>query len=225
MTEHAERVRGLFDAKAGEWSKKYASGGRLAPRLERFIAALDNTVTAGSTVLDFGCGTGDLAVWLAHNGYPVTACDFSGEMMRQLPRNDPGLTALVLDVDWRSLPLAAGSYDAVVASSVLEYVADVDAVLGELARVLRPGGVLLATVPDPRHPVRQREALLAPVARRIGMAPSDRVRRYLEYLRISRQRHRRDWWVNAARRAGLYDIDGGDKARQPLMMLTFRRSA
>lgn len=225
MTEHSERVRGLFDAKSASWSDKYAPGGRLEARLERFVSALDRALPAGSRVLDFGCGTGDLAAWLAHDGYVVTACDFSVEMMLQLPRNGPRLTTAVLDVNWSQLPFKTALYDAVIASSVLEYVADVDAVLAEFARVLRPGGVLLATVPDSRHPVRTLERVLAAATRRIENVPTGRVARYLTYTLVSRQRHSRDWWSDAARRANLVDLSCADERLQPLMMLTLRRRA
>jgi ubiquinone/menaquinone biosynthesis C-methylase UbiE len=56
--------------------------------------------------------------------------------------------------EWTTLPVASASQDAVVAASVLEYVPDVSVVLGECVRVLRPGGLLLCTVPDMTHPVR-----------------------------------------------------------------------
>lgn len=229
MTDHAERVRGLFDAKAESWSAKYAPDGPLTARLDRFATALTRATRPGARVLDFGCGTGDLAAHLAGIGYDVTACDSSTEMMRELVRRRPALPAVMLDADWRRLPIDSGAYDAVIASSVLEYVDDVDRVLAELARMLRPGGVLLATVPDPRHPLRRLERVLVPIARRIGGVPAfalgRRVPPYAAYLRISRQRHSRQWWADTARLAGLSPERCADDRGQPLMMLAFRRPA
>src|ERR1019366_1742442 len=54
----------------------------------------------------------------------------------------------------RTLPFGTATFDAIVAASVLEYVDNPCAVLGECARVLRPGGILVCTVPDPIHPAR-----------------------------------------------------------------------
>ena len=67
----------------------------------------------------------------------------------------------------------SATFDAVVAASVLEYVDSPAAVLGECARVLRPGGVMLCTVPDLAHPVRWLEwaaAAARPAASRSGCA-------------------------------------------------------
>ena len=82
-----------------------------------------------------------------------------------------------------------------VASSVLEYVSSPAVVLAECARVLRPGGVMLCTVPDLTHPVRWLEGLarlaaLVPAVRSAGQR-WPRLGRYLTYLTISRQRHYR----------------------------------
>ena len=105
-------------------------------------------------MLDLGCGTGELARHLAGAGLRVTGCDISANMLGQAAAADPAGAAewIQLDPDWRTLPFATASFDAVVAASVLEYVGSPAAVLRECARVLRPGGVLLCTVPDPRAP-------------------------------------------------------------------------
>jgi SAM-dependent methyltransferase len=126
------------------------------------------------------------------------------------------------------LPFAAGSLDTVIASSVLEYVRDPAPVLAECARVLRPGGVLLCTVPCLAHPVRWLEwplrlAARTPAGGAAGRA-LPRFAPYLAYLRTSRQRHRTGWWHAAGRRAGL-DPARRREAGQPLQLLTFTRLA
>lgn len=65
--------------------------------------------------------------------------------------------------DEQSLP-ARGSFDVILAIAVLEYVGDPVGVIGALATALRPGGTLLATVPNPRSPVRWAQRIAGPVA-------------------------------------------------------------
>jgi SAM-dependent methyltransferase len=236
MTDTDVAVRRLFDAKAAAWPVKYGPGGRLAGRLAQLAGAVTSQVPAGAVVLDLGCGTGELASALAAAGIRAVGCDLSPQMLRSAAcarrpdmagpgpgargpaaAGEPGGTWWVqLGPGWRTLPLQPGSFDAVVAASVLEYVADPDAVLGECRRVLRPGGIMLCTVPDPFHPVRWLEWLLAIPARLLPLPapalvppaassarPWSRLRGYLTYLRLSRHRHSLHWWRAAARQAGL----------------------
>jgi SAM-dependent methyltransferase len=126
------------------------------------------------------------------------------------------------------LPFRPGRFDAVVAASVLEYVDSPAAVLADCARVLRPGGLLLCTVPDPTHPVRWLEwvavaAAQVPPVRAAGES-WPRLDRYLTYLRISRQRRSAGWWRATAARAGLMTVPpAGTAEHSPLRLFTFQR--
>jgi len=226
---HPERVRQLFDAKAGSWAAKYAPRGRLAGRLTRLADEARRHLSAGECVLDLGCGTGDLARHLATLGLHVTGCDISRNMLEQAAAADQDGAAswLQLDPRWTVLPFGPASFDAVIAASVLEYVDSPRAVLRECARVLRPGGVLVCTVPDLRHPIRWLEwtaagATRVPPARAAGRR-WPRLGRYLTYLRISRHRRPAHWWQAAATGAGLWPRPGQAARLAPLRMLTFRR--
>jgi SAM-dependent methyltransferase len=226
----AVQVRQLFDAKAAAWPSKYAPDGRLAGRLTRLASAVTYFVPACGSVLDLGCGTGELAAASAAAGMRVTGCDISPEMLRRAATEmSDSVDWVQLDPGWRVLPFRAGTFDAVVASSVLEYVHDPVAVLRECRRVLRPGGIVLCTVPDPRHPVRWLEWLIDTVVRepvlRAAARRWPRLDSYLTYLRISRQRHSSRWWHAAATRAGLLDTRylADSAERSPLRLLTFQR--
>lgn len=112
-------------------------------------------VQAGETVLDFGCGPGYVATHLARRVGPdghVHALDVNAEFVtraRQVAA-EAGLSDRITvhhSVD-ETIPLEAASVDRVYSRNVLEYVPDVDAVLSELARVLRPGGTMVASDSD-----------------------------------------------------------------------------
>jgi len=228
---HHDEVRLLFDAKAGSWPAKYAPQGRLAGRLIQLAGAAGQHLLPGDRVLDLGCGTGELARYLAACGMVVAGCDISANMLSLARTADPGGASqwMQLDPGWRTLPFVAGSFDAVIAASMLEYVAAPDAVLRECARVVRPGGVILGTVPDLTHPVRWLETAVGSVGRtRLAEAAGaiwPRLGRYLTYLRISRQRHPASWWRVEAAQAGLRPVPGtaATAKRAPLRLLTFQR--
>jgi len=228
---HPDQVRQLFDAKAPTWSAKYAPDGRLAGRLTILAAGLQRHVPAASCLLDLGCGTGELARSAAAAGIRVTACDISGEMLRRAADRDPGgaIKWVQLVPGWRELPFGATAFDAVVAASVLEYVDDPAAVLGECARVLRPGGVLLCTVPNLTHPIRWLEWLAATATSapliNVTLRHWPTLGRYMTYLQISRQRRSARWWRAVATRTGLQQAlcPGNTAKHSPLRLLEFRR--
>jgi SAM-dependent methyltransferase len=99
-------------------------------------------------VLDVGCGQGELAERLQHElGVKVTAIDQS-ERMVELTRAR-GVDARVGDV--QDLPFPDESFDVAVAAWMLYHVPDLERGLGELARVLLPGGRLVAATNHTDH--------------------------------------------------------------------------
>jgi SAM-dependent methyltransferase len=104
----------------------------------------------GDDVLDAGCGPGVTSLTLARRGYRVTAIDTDPakiETLRVLARSHgQELAARVATVC--DLPFGDSSFDKVVCSEVLEHVEDDRRAVAELARVLRPEGILVITVPS-----------------------------------------------------------------------------
>jgi ubiquinone/menaquinone biosynthesis C-methylase UbiE len=99
-------------------------------------------------VLEVGCGPGEAAERIGRElGADVVAVDTS-ERMVELARAR-GVDACVGDV--QELPFADGSFDCALAAWVLFHVAELDRALAELARVLRPGGRLVAVTNSLRH--------------------------------------------------------------------------
>ena len=213
-------VRWLFNHKAATWQGKYRPGSKLQARLERFTTRLEKLLLPPARILDLGCGTGDLAAALSAQGYRVTACDIAEKMLdvaRQAYAR-AGVEWRGLDTAWRELPFAAGGFDGAVASSVFEYLEAVPGVASELARVLRPGGVLLLSVPNPYNRLRKVEAGLQSLAGRRLPSWLERIPRldsYVAYLRLSRNRWGCEGWqtaLSAANFAALDDRDFSDQA-------------
>ena len=92
-------------------------------------------------VLDVGCGTGEFAARVQREtGADVQAVDLSPRMVALTAAR--GVPAHPADV--QSLPFGDGTFDVAVANWVLYHVEDLERGLSELARVLRPGGRLVA---------------------------------------------------------------------------------
>jgi len=105
--------------------------------------ALDAAGTHPRRIGDMGCGTGRNLMLLHEFGWAV-GTDLSLPALRWCRRR--GLQELVA-AEITQLPFAEGSLDLVAASEVLEHVQDDSAAAAELARIVRPGGLLLITVP------------------------------------------------------------------------------
>ncbi len=101
---------------------------------------------AGWRVADVGCGPGAFAEALVARGAHVTAIDSARAMLDAVAARALGCD--LVEADAASLPLEAGSHDAACVVQVLEYVDDPVAVLREAARIVRPGGVVLAADTD-----------------------------------------------------------------------------
>jgi arsenite methyltransferase len=98
----------------------------------------------GERVLDVGCGPGFYCAELREEVGPdgsVVGVDGSPPMLELAARRCAGLDNVALhEADALALPLDDASVDAAICVRVLEYVADATAALGEIRRVLRPGG-------------------------------------------------------------------------------------
>jgi 2-polyprenyl-6-hydroxyphenyl methylase/3-demethylubiquinone-9 3-methyltransferase len=99
----------------------------------------------GKDVLDLGCAGGFMAEALAERGAHVTGIDPASDAIdaaRDHAR--AGKLRIAYDVGvGEALPYDEASFDAVVCVDVLEHVADLNRVLSEVARTMRPGGLLL----------------------------------------------------------------------------------
>jgi SAM-dependent methyltransferase len=114
----------------------------------------------GDLLLDMGCGAGRHAFESFRRGARVVALDYDAAELKDVAGlfaamteageagTEPGSASTVVNGDAGRLPFPDDTFDRIVASEVLEHVPDDVLALAELSRVLRPGGVLAATVPS-----------------------------------------------------------------------------
>jgi SAM-dependent methyltransferase len=103
-------------------------------------------------VLDAGCGPGWYTDWLARNGARVVAVDRSFRMVR-LAEQRVGGRARVIQGDVSNLQnlFRCETFDVVLSSLVLHYLADLTETFREWARLLKPGGTLVFSTHHPIH--------------------------------------------------------------------------
>jgi SAM-dependent methyltransferase len=99
-------------------------------------------------VLDAGMGPGRLCGELARRRWEVSGVDASSEMVEMARRRLRDDSQRLRQARIEALPFERGSFDLAVATGVLEYV-EVETALRELVRVLRPGGRLVVSYPNP----------------------------------------------------------------------------
>jgi len=110
---------------------------------------------AGLRVLDAACGGGHIARALTRRGATVTGVDISAAMIGAAKRASAGLAIDFRVADISAMPeLADSSFDLAVCSMALMNVADIANAFRELARVLKPGGHLVFSLPHPCYPRR-----------------------------------------------------------------------
>jgi ubiquinone/menaquinone biosynthesis C-methylase UbiE len=175
----------LFELGAGYYTDKLASGPEAQLRLE-FADWL--APPARAHVLDVGCGPGHLARELARRGCRVTGVDRGRRLLRLARKwsaKEPN--AAVRDIQFlrapaERLPFADNSFEMVTATTVVYFVAKPAAVLHEMVRVTRPGG-MTATL-DPHASLDRRS--MRDYCERLRLNPQD-TRKLLTWAIASEQ--------------------------------------
>jgi len=108
---------------------------------------------AGKRILEVGAGTGRDAVALARAGAEVLTLDYvSGSLhLTRKAADGAGVTVRTVCGDALGSPFADGTFDVVFHQGLLEHFRDVRPLLGDNARILRPGGHLIVDVPQTFH--------------------------------------------------------------------------
>lgn len=134
------------------FAERYARSAAFRERLRLWSALIDRLLPSDAVALDAGCGPGVLAAVAARRCAQVTALDASANMIALAQRRalDEGVANIAFHLGAIGDPalLAGRRFDAILCSSVLEYVEDIDAALDWLAARLAPDGALLVSMPN-----------------------------------------------------------------------------
>ncbi|WP_306317536.1 MULTISPECIES: class I SAM-dependent methyltransferase [unclassified Streptomyces] len=140
MSDDATRVQEFFTARAATWDTRFPDDGPV------YAAAVDALgLRPGDRVLDAGCGTGralpPLRAAVGPSGV-VLGADLTPAMLAQAVRAGRDAEGQLLLADVGRLPLRAGALDAVFGAGLVSHLPQPSRNLSELARVVRPGGLL-----------------------------------------------------------------------------------
>lgn len=163
MSDDHTHVQEFFTARAADWDRRFPDDG---PVYAAAVAELG--LREGDRVLDAGCGTGralpPLRAAVGPSG-TVLGADLTPAMLREAARAGRDRDGALLLTDVAALPLRPSALDAVFAAGLIAHLPDPAGNLREIARVVRPGGVLALF-----HPV-GRAALAARQGR--ALTPDD----------------------------------------------------
>jgi SAM-dependent methyltransferase len=149
------------------WELVPADPGPAPAHLVAFVRGLGHVGRA----LDVGCGDGRLSAELDPD--ELTAADVSAVALERARSRLPGARLVELEPD-APLPLGDAGFDVVLCAETIEHVRDVQLLLSEIRRVLRPGGTLALTTPA-NLPVGPRPDPLSPHLRQFTRRSLSRV--------------------------------------------------
>jgi len=144
--EGPEDARELYESWAASYDTELREEYDYAGPWETAEVFARHCTNKGAVILDVGCGTGLVGTALAQRGYSIVdGVDISPAMLDQAERK--GVYRRLIEADLtRQLDLATDSYDAAISVGTFTHGHVGPAALGELARVVRPGGAICFSV-------------------------------------------------------------------------------
>jgi SAM-dependent methyltransferase len=145
-SDHAE-LRAYYE-RQGDEAGRSGQGIRCSEDTvtDAVIGLLHSELNSFQTVLDVGCGANlDYDLFLAKNGKHVVGLEFSLSFLKLAPRH-PRIQ--LIQGDATALPFEEAAFDAAICSETVEHIPSDEVVIAEVARVLRPKGLLVFSVPN-----------------------------------------------------------------------------
>lgn len=157
MMEAVDAIH-FHNAIADTFSQKYHSSKAFRERFRVWTHLLDRYIQPGCRVLDLGCGSGVFSYYLAHKGCEVIGMDGAEAMITRC-RQQLALPNLHFVQQILPLPHTAvlPAQDAVIMSSVLEYIDDGTQLLQQVRTLLKPNGLLFVSIPNQESVYRNME--------------------------------------------------------------------
>ena len=148
VTEVTQKVRAFYEETSFPGYEEYDSPLALVDKARRGLYArmLDDQIPYTARVLDVGCGTGQLPIFLSLNRRRTVGCDLSfGSLTKgQRFKRQFGLRHVsFVQTNLFALPLRPSAFDVVFCTGVLHHTADARAGFREVARLVKPGGFVV----------------------------------------------------------------------------------
>jgi demethylmenaquinone methyltransferase / 2-methoxy-6-polyprenyl-1,4-benzoquinol methylase len=157
--EFAAQVQGMFERIAGVYDLMNTAMTAGLHHRWRARAADRAELSAGDSALDVCCGTGDLTIELRRrcgSAGKVIGCDFSARMLELARDKAARLGMADVSFEWADaleLPYEDGSFEAVTVGFGARNLADLESGIGEMTRLLRPGGrLVILEITQPSRP-------------------------------------------------------------------------
>jgi 2-polyprenyl-3-methyl-5-hydroxy-6-metoxy-1,4-benzoquinol methylase len=176
VVEHFDRM-----STTGDWTRLYeAPDGfnyHFQVRRNRVLELLPDRL---GRVLDIGCGPGVMVEAVLSRGGTFEGVDLSPEMVREASDRFASEGVSFSEGSIEALQQESDAYDQVICMAVIEYLDTPDKAFSEIARVLRPGGTAIVTVPKRWHVDRVTIAATFParaLAKAMGATGTDKLKR------------------------------------------------
>jgi len=150
MTSQQPDAVGYHTDIAREFDAKYQTRPAFKERFEVWTKLLSRHIAPGANVMDVGCGTGVFSHYLGERGHAVLGVDGSPQMLALARERITAKTAGRVEFVEGRVPFDdhPGPFGAIICSSVLEYVDELDATLEGFRERLLPGGILILSFPN-----------------------------------------------------------------------------
>jgi ubiquinone/menaquinone biosynthesis C-methylase UbiE len=155
---------------AGEVWNWESPAGKL--RWQRRVKMLTTSIKPTDQILELGCGTGYFTKEIVSTGAFVTAIDISPELLNIAKMEITASNVSFLLDNAYDLSFKENSFDQIVGSSVLHHL-EIKKAIGEMFRVLKPGGRILFTEPNMMNPQIAMQKNIPALKRKLGDSPDE----------------------------------------------------